>query len=173
MKVGKHWTYQVRAGFDRRVAEVRVLRPLTVASVDGFELVGPLGVSRVAWKQGTLVADSTVNAQFSPPIPLLVPSSDLAKDVAKQVATWHGRVVVLGKVRPASAILTERTDKVEQGSQKVSAILATLTVTLQNPGSKIELLSWYREGTGLVQQEQRTRGNRIVQLQLLDSGGGD
>ena len=49
MKTGKHWTYQVRAGFDRRVETIKVLRPLTVASVDGYEIASPLGISRLAW----------------------------------------------------------------------------------------------------------------------------
>jgi len=168
MKVGRHWTYQVRAGFDRRVGAVKVLRPLPVASVDGFELAGPMGVSRLAWKHGTLLADSTVNAEFSPPLPLLVPSADLTKD-PRRVATWHGRVVSLGKERPGNAVLTEKTDKIEVGTQKVATILAT--VSLRTPSGQIELESWYQEGVGLVQQEQRTNGARIVQLQLLDHGG--
>ena len=43
MRVGRHWTYQVRTGFDRRVEEIKVVRELTVASSDGYELAGPLG----------------------------------------------------------------------------------------------------------------------------------
>lgn len=168
MKTGKHWTYQVRAGFDRRVAEVKVLRPLTVASLDGFELAGPLGVSRLAWSGGTLLAESTVNARFSPPLPILEPSVDLTKELPRYVAKWHGRVIVLGKERPGSAVLTERTDKIDVGSRKVSTILAIVNLTI--PNGKIELESWYEEGVGLVQQEQRTNGTRIVQLQLLDHG---
>ncbi len=168
MRVGKHWTYQVRAGFDRRVEPVRVIRSLPVDSVNGFELGGPLGQSRLAWKHGTLYADSAVNARFSPPIPLLIPGVEITKDVPRRVATWHGRVISLGKERPGSAVLTERTEKILVGTQKVQTILAT--VTLQIPGGKIELESWYQDGVGLVQQEQRTNGVRIVQLQLLDHG---
>lgn len=168
MKSGKHWTYQVRAGFDRRVETIRVLRPLTVASVDGFELAGPLGLSRLAWVGNTLVTESAVNAHFSPPLPILMPGVELTKDLPRRVATWHGRVVALGKERPGSAVLTERIDKIEVGSRKASTILATLTLTI--PNGKIELESWYEEGTGIVQQEQRTNGARIVQLLLLDHG---
>jgi len=166
MKVGKQWNYQVRAGFDRRIEPITVRRQITVASADGYELAGPLGLSRVAWKHGSLVAESTVNARFFPPIPLLVPGVELTKEIPKQVAVWHGRVVVLGKENPASATLTERNDKVDLGTRKVNAILATLT--LKMPRGKIQLDSWYQEGVGLIQQEQRTGGIRIVQLQLLD-----
>jgi hypothetical protein len=168
MKVGKHWTYQIRAGFDRRVEPVKILRPLTVASVDGFEFVSPMGVSRLAWVGNTLVAESTVNAHFSPPLPMLVPSADLNKDNPKRIAKWHGRVVTLGKEHPGSAVLTEKTDKIDVRSRKVNTILATVTLT--TPNGTIQLDSWYEEGIGLVQQEQRTNRARIVQLQLLDHG---
>ncbi len=87
--VGKTWTYRVQAGFDHRIESIRVMRALSVASVEGFELAGPLGVSRIAWKHGTLVADSTVNARFLPAVPLLVPGADIGKDLPKQVAVWH------------------------------------------------------------------------------------
>jgi len=169
MKVGRHWTYQVRAGFDRKVESLQVIRPLTVASADGFELSGPLGVSRLAWKHGTLYADSAANAGFNPPLPMLVPGVDLAKEIPRQVAVWHGRVIVMGKEQPGSAVLTERTESLDLGARKVPTILATLQ--MQVPGGKIELRSWYQEGIGLVQQEQRTNGARIVQLQQLDRGG--
>ena len=87
----------------------------------------------------------------------------------RRVATWHGRVVSLGKERPGSAVLTERFDKeIDVGTRKASIILATVTLTI--PNGRIELDSWYEDGLGLVQQEQRTNGARIVQLQLLDHG---
>src|SRR5471030_2951975 len=104
MKIGKHWTYQIRAGFDRRVETIKVLRPLTVASVDGFELASPLGISRLAWVGNTLMAESTANARFSPPLPILMPGVELNKDVPRRVATWHGRVITLGKEHPGSAV---------------------------------------------------------------------
>jgi limonene-1,2-epoxide hydrolase len=75
----------------------------------------------------------------------------------------------MGKERPGSAVLTERLDRVELGTRKVTAILATLSLRI--PNGKIELESWYQDGVGLIQQEQRTNGARIVQLQLLEKGG--
>ena len=165
MEVGKTWTYQVTGEFDRHIAPIKVSQEVTVASRNGFELAGPLGASRLAWKSGTLVAESTVNARFVPEIPLLIPGVDLVKDHPKQVATWHGRVTVLGKEHPASAVLTEQPDTVDLSTRKVQTILATLKVRL--PGGLIELDSWYQQGVGLVQQEQRTKGTRIVQLVLI------
>lgn len=166
MRVGKTWTYQVRAGFDRRIETVKVVRALTVASADGFELAGPSGVSRLAWKHGTLYADSTANASFSPPVPLIVLGQDISKEPPKQVATWHGRIVTLGQERACGGVLTEHMDTVDLGTRKVSAMLSTLTLT--TPSGYIELESWFQEGVGLIQQDQRTNGVRVVQLQLLD-----
>ena len=165
MKVNKRWTYRVTAGFDRHTVPIRVVREVTVASTRGYELASTLGVSRIAWKGGRLVADSMVNAQFSPPIPLLIPGLELEKNKVKTAASWHGRVYVLGRELPASAILTQQNDTVDSGTHKVSTILATLTVRL--PSGVLELESWYQSGVGLVQQEQRTNGTRIVQLTLL------
>ena len=174
MKVGKHWTYQVRAGFDRRVEPVKVLRPLAVASSAGFELTGPLGVSRLAWKKGILLAESTVSVQFIPPVPILVTGADLSKEKNKskpveyRVATWHGRVIVIGKERPGSAVLTERNEVIDFGSRKVPTILATLSLKVGL--NEIVLKSWFQQGVGLIQQEQRTNGARVIQLQMLGHG---
>ena len=168
MKVGQHWTYQVRTAFDVNVQPIKVLRPLPVASAPGYELTGPLGVSRIAWRNGTLYADSTVNAQFIPPLPLLVPAVERTKDDDKKVLTWHGRVIVLGKERPGSATLYERNATIEFGTRKVPTILSTLDIRI--PGGKIGLQSWYQQGVGLIRQEQRTNGTRVVQLQMLGHG---
>ena len=165
MQVNKKWTYRVRAGFERHTIPIRVVRELTVASTTGYELASPLGVSRIAWKSGKLVADSTVNAQFIPPIPLLVPGAKLDSKKVKQVETWHGRIIALGQEKPASAVLIEQLDTVDFGTRKVNAILATLTIRI--PNGVLELQSWYQSGVGLIQQEQRTNGTRIVQLSLV------
>jgi len=176
MKVGKHWTYQVRSNFETRVEPIKVLRPMAVASASGYELVGPLGVSRLAWKNGTLYADSTVDVQFLPPIPLLVPGADLARDKErdsdkvkdKVVATWVGTLVVKDKKRSGNAELAERTETIDLGTRKVPTIRTTLTIHLR--GGTIALQSWYQQGTGLVRQEQRTNGTRIVHLEMLGHG---
>lgn len=165
LKVHHVWTYRVRAGFERHTVPVRVAREVAVASTSGYELSSPLGISRIAWHSGRLVADSMVNSRFVPPIPLLIPDVEMPKDRPLQVAIWHGRVYALGVEHPASAVLTEQYDTVDLGTKKVPTILATLELRL--PSGKIELRSWYQSGVGLVQQEQRTNKTRIVQLTLV------
>jgi len=169
MKVGKSWTYRVRAGFERHTVPIRVAREVTVASTTGYELASPLGVSRIAWKSGRLVGESMANARFEPAVPLLFPNVQFEKNHPKQVATWHGRLLTLGVEREANATLVEQNDSVEIGTRKVPAILATLTVRLPSGlrPAVLELASWYQAGVGLVQQEQRTNGTRIVQLTLV------
>ncbi len=179
MKVGQHWTYEVRSGFDIRVESIKVLRPLTVAGADGFELSGPLGVSRLAWRGDELWADRSANVQFVPSLLLFRPSVDLSVDKSKkddpiyqrygaEVGQWEGKVIVMGHERTASAKLYERQESVEIKARKVSAILATLKLTIDR--HDVELKSWYQQGVGLVQQEQRTGVTRVVRLELKSHG---
>ncbi len=158
------WTYRARTVFERHTVPIRVTRAITVDGTSGFELAGPLGVSRIAWKSNRLIAESMVNARFVPPIPLLIPSSDL-KDAPRQVASWHGRTYSLGIERPSSATLTEQKETLDLGTRKIQTVLAI--VNLRLPTGVLEIKSWYQAGVGLVQQEQRTNGKRIIQLVLV------
>ncbi len=167
MKVGKSWTYRVRAGLNHRIETVKIVRELTVAAAPGYELAGPSGSSRLAWKGRTLVAECTANGTYAPPLPLLVADADLSHDVPLQVATWHGLMTVRGQPRDASGYLSEKMDVVDFGTRRVSALLATLTMDVDGAKGPVELKSWYQEGVGLIQQEQRTNKVRVVQLQLI------
>lgn len=159
LEVGREVSYVVRTGFTSTVEPVRVARRLPVAGVRGAELVGPMGASRLAWREGVLYADSTVNGRFSPPLPLL------AEDGKQR--TWHGRLETLGQEQPASAILKHEKETLRLGSRRVATTLAKVVLDLPDSKGTIELDSWYQPGTGLVQQEQRTNGRRVLQLQLL------
>lgn len=191
MKAGKHWKYNVRTGLGSQVVQVKVLRPLAVASTQGYELTGPLGTSRLGWRDGTLYADRTSNGQFEPPLPLLVPGLQRTKEEQKRIdeqrrkqkkgqfikkedliedkpaAHWTGYVKVLGKVRHASADLTEVADTSTVGVRSVPTIHASIHLTFDNSDRYIVLESWYQQGVGLVEQDQRTSDAFVVQLQLL------
>lgn len=157
LEVGRSTSYVVKFGFNSRVEPVKIVRKIAVAGTEGYELTGALGVSRVAWKDGVLFADRAVNATFEPSLPLLTEDG--------KERTWHGRVVAMGNVNAASARLKQEDSTVDIGGRKVKTTLATLTV--QMPKGKIELASWYAPGTGLVQQEQRTNGERVIQIQMV------
>jgi hypothetical protein len=157
LEPGSATTYVARFGFDARVEPIRIGRRISVAGVEGYELTGPLGVSRLGWREDVLYADQAANAWFSPSLPML------AED--EKPRSWHGRLTAMGRTQPASAKLEHRKAKVEIGSRKIQATLAVLTVKL--PTGVLELESWYAPGIGLVQQEQRTNGNRLIQLQMV------
>jgi len=157
LAVGRSTTYVVKFGFDSRVEPVKVTREVSVAGVDGYELAGPLGVSRLGWGRDVLYADQAVNASFEPSLPIL------AEDGKDRV--WHGRVVSMGKTNPATATLKHDKSSVVIGGRKLDTTLAVLIISV--PGGKIELDSWYAPEIGLVQQEQRTNDVRVVQLQMV------
>ena len=163
MPLSPEWTgtYVVRFGFMERVEPVSVTRRLSVADMPGYELAGPLGVSRLAWRDGVLYADETANAFFTPPIPLLAEDGQPRK--------WHGTVISMGKSHEATAELVQSNDKernrVDIGGRIVPATLATLT--LQLGAQAVVLESWYQPGTGLVQQVQRTNRKQVTQLQIV------
>ena len=159
LKPGHEITYLVRTGLAARVEPVRVVRSLPVAGVNGAELSGPLGTSRLAWKDGVLVADSTTHGRFSPPLPLM---SNDGKD-----RVWDGHVETLGRVQPGHAKLTQTKETLSLGSRRIFTTKATLTLELPESNGRIELVSWFQPTVGLVQQEQRTNGQLVLQLQLL------
>ncbi|MDR3689610.1 MAG: hypothetical protein P4L46_09555 [Fimbriimonas sp.] len=174
MKVNRTWTYRIHAGFERHTVPVRVSRQINVAATDGFELASTFGVSRLAWKSNCLVAESTANCRFSPPVPMLYPRVTFVKGRPKAMPNWHGRIQVMGIERPASATLIESPAALELGLRKVQTVHSLLTITLpevNDPGylrpAKMELDSWYQSGVGLVQQEQRTNDNLVVQLTIV------
>src|SRR5579884_3774900 len=77
LAVGRTWTYMVDSEFGtQRLEEVKVLRQVPVGDVTGYELGGEMGESRLAWKDGVLLAQQLPNATFNPPIPLVVAGAD-------------------------------------------------------------------------------------------------
>jgi len=114
LEVGKTWTYHVRAGLAITVEDVKVMRRLAVAGTVGYEVGGHLGFSRLAWKNGVLMADSLPNTRFSPPMPMLVPGdfrtvreADALKATVRRrpVQSWQGFVETMGRSEPAKAEL--------------------------------------------------------------------
>jgi len=150
-------TYRVHYKFDTWVEPLRVERKVSVANTSGYELSGPFGISRLAWRDGVLFADQTANAFFEPSVPLLLENG--------KKRHWEGTIRSLGVERRATAELTQVNTPLEISGRKLDTVLSTLTVT--TPTGVIELDSWFSAGTGLVQQEQRTNGQRVIQLQLV------
>jgi hypothetical protein len=157
LEVGTAWTYTVRSGFDTFVEPIKIVRTVPVAGVDGVELAGPLGVSRLGWRKGVLFADSTVNANFTPPLPIYAIDGKDGK--------WGGSMGSMGKRQKCTATLHHEDAKLQIGGRNVSTRLST--VTIKTARTDIELKTWFQPKVGIVQQEQRTAGKLDVAIQLL------
>jgi hypothetical protein len=163
LAAGKKWTYHAHYGIqDQRVESVLATREVAVGDGDGFELSGPMGTSRLGWNGHTLVADEAANAFFSPSIPLLT-------DDGRPPAPWAGQIRVNGHTYDAKSDLVQSPKPVKMtvSGQNFSTRAAKLTVYLLPNRGKIVLDSWFQPGVGLVQQEQRTNDDLVVQIQLV------
>lgn len=158
LELGRTWTYQVRGKFSRFVEPVTVSRRMSVAGGVGYEVSGPLGRSRLAWKGNRLVADRLNDSRFEPPLPLLIPGYDGTEK-------WHGRMSFMGKVSPAATTLVQKAEEVKIGTRKYTTVAATLT--LRCDGRRIELTSWYSPGIGIIRQTQWTNGLEDFSIELL------
>jgi len=174
LEVGKTWTYHVRAGLASTVDDVRVTRRMAVAGAAGCEVGGPLGLSRIAWRGGTLVADSLPNTRFDPPLPLLAPGDPATireadgargRSPRRPARSWSGRVETMGKTCAGSANLYQEEASVTLGARQYPALKATLRLVAG--AHKIELVTWYVDGMGPLRQEQQTNGLQDVSMEYL------
>src|SRR5580658_8406313 len=113
LQVGKSWTYRIVSGLDSRVESVKVVRPVAVDGVEGVEINGPLGISRLAWNRNSLVAESTGSLRFRPALPLL------ARDQASQ--RWTGWVTWLGRDVAATAQTTQKPRSLTLNSRSIDS----------------------------------------------------
>ncbi|HEY3781580.1 MAG TPA: hypothetical protein VGL56_10880 [Fimbriimonadaceae bacterium] len=160
LKLHEQWTYTVKNSFSTRVQKVAVARQIPVALTTGYELDGPMGISRLAWRDGTLYAEALPNTRIYKPIPLLV-----AK-VGPATLHWSGEVQTLAGNQKAEATMVQVPDSIELGARKLDTVRSNLTVKL--PNKTVELDTWYAKGIGPVKQDERTNGNLDVHVELLD-----
>ncbi|RYG35130.1 hypothetical protein EON81_13635 [bacterium] len=159
LEEGRSWTYSIRAGFEVAVEQVKVVRPISVAGAAGMELVGPLGISRMAWKDGVLYASQSAGARFTPALPIFVPPG--------RTVTYHGRMeTARGRVPTSGTIKSVEGQTVNLGAREFSTTRTTVVLKAGEDG--IELITWFAAGVGIVQQEQRT--NNVLDLQLQLTG---
>ncbi|RYG47675.1 hypothetical protein EON79_06690 [bacterium] len=158
LEEGRSWTYNFRGAFESAVEQVKTVRPVSVAGAAGMELVGPLGISRMAWKNGVLYVSQTSGARFTPALPLFVPPG-------KKVA-YHGRMETSRGRFPASGtIVTVEGQTINLGAREYGTTRSTVTLKAGEDG--VELITWFAPGVGIVQQEQRTNTVLDLQLQLV------
>jgi hypothetical protein len=159
LKVGNQWSYMVVTDFSQGVQTVKCQKSVPVAGTKGYELSGPMGISRLAWKGNTLYATALPNARLYKAIPMLIANDP------KATTTWHGQLQNLGVMQKAEATLTQSTDMIDVGSKKFDTIKATLTV--KSAGKDIVVETWYAKGVGPIRQTQRTGDKLNVKVDLL------
>ena len=159
LEVGKIWTYQIRVGMDKRVEPVKVSRETPVDGVNGYELKGLLGDSRLAWKNGQLITDSGAHGRLRPHLPLL--------DINKDHLTWHGSITTISAPRPAYAKILRTEEKAFFWNNRKTRVTRS-TVILTLPDKEITLDTWFLKGVGIVKQEQRTGIRLDTTMTLVD-----
>lgn len=157
MRVGTSITYVVTHGLQRFVEPVKVTSSLPIMGRTGYEFTGPMGVSRLVWKDGVLYASQAANARFYPPIPLVTLDGKGRK--------WQGRLESLDTVADATAELNQKAEKLSLGPRQISTTRSVLTVTMSR--GSIELTTWFQSGVGIVQQEQRTGAELVLRMEML------
>lgn len=161
LSINRKAVYRVHYGLISFDEPLVVSKEVAVAGQSGFELSGPMGVSRVAWRNQVLYADQAVNAWFQPSLPILT-EGPTAKP-------WHGRIVSMGITHPASATLEMAEEKIKFGDKEHTTKRATLKVKMDT--ARIELVTWYEAGVGMVRQDQTTKehgvDHEVVRIELL------
>lgn len=161
LTVGKHWDYRFRWGVQREMGRVEVVRETPLGSGKGWELRGPMGVSRLGYEGANLVADQLGGAFLTPPLPIGIP--------VKTKEVWSGWVTSPEGRKPAKAIVSAASAKLKVGGR--TRTLNRTVVTMRVGGHAIELATWYAPGDGIVQQEQRTDENLDLALERVAGGG--
>ncbi|MBW7929290.1 MAG: hypothetical protein H3C58_14635 [Fimbriimonadaceae bacterium] len=156
LREGWSGTYQVTGAFLPQVEDIKVVRRSTVAGEPGWVLGGALGESRLAWKDGVLVAEQLAGTWYAPPLPILRSTSGDEE--------WRGVAVTLGKAKAISGTLIQRDEKVEFADKKTPSTHVVLD--LAEPGAKIEIQIWYAKGLGPIRWEHR-RNTALVQKAVL------
>lgn len=157
LSVGRKWDYRFRWGLEREMGRIEVVREVPVAGGTGWELRGPMGVSRLGYVGDRLVADQLGGAFLSPSLPIGVP--------VKSTVLWRGWVVSPDGRQPAKATI-----KAEEKSLKIQGRERNLNrtvVTMRVGGRAVELATWYAPGDGIVQQEQRTNEKLVLALERV------
>lgn len=149
------WKYTVQGEFDTFPDTVKTVGRVPVGQVEGFELVGGMGVSRLAWQGDTLLASELAGQRFHPPIPLLAPTA----------LDWTGTWESGGKAKPANAKFSWKPTETTVSGRKTKALESVLKFVAN--GRTTVLTTWFVEGIGIYRQEQRTDDRRDRRLDYL------
>lgn len=149
------WKYAVQGDFDTFPDTVIVTGRVPVSDVEGFELAGAMGVSRLGWRGGNLVASELGGQRFDPPITIL----------SQSPVSWAGTWETAGKPRQAKADLTTSTTQTTVAGKKTKALESVLT--FHAGGKTTTLTTVFVQGIGIFSQEQRSGDRRERRIDYL------
>lgn len=150
LEAGMQWTYSVRSGLSSRVEQLRVAMSVSVAGVQGWELSGPMGASRVAWRGNKLMLEEVPGTRFAPAVPILLGDPRTAK------WDWSGLVTTFGRATEGSGVIEQSPEQLTVAGRSFKTIRSTFSLDL--PGKQIVIVTWFAEGVGVLRQEQRANG---------------
>jgi len=159
LRMGMEWTYSSSNGFSPRIQEIKVTRRVPVAFTNGFELQGPTGITRLAWRGGTLYADAFPNTRIHNALPILVANDPHAS------VNWNGTLDTANFNRTATASLNQNPENIQVGTRRYDAIRAVVSLSTGN--DNYEMITWYAKGLGPIRQEQRTNGKLDYKVELI------
>ena len=159
LALGKTWNYSVNANFKTYNSQIKVTQRTGVADTEGYVLSGPMGESRLAWKDGQLVAEKLINTRFEPAIPLVVETD------GKVMRRWQGKAMGLWGTAQGTATLEQAPGQERIGGRVVKTTKTVLTLTL--PKSTVRLQTMFQAGGGILTQRQWIDGNLVLSLERL------
>jgi hypothetical protein len=166
---GARWNYAVFVPPQRYFDELKVGEPISVAGTNGFEVSSNMGVARLGWKNGILYASQTANARFEPALPLYTPTIRPKAEPGKSEPdeNYRGTLTAGGEtIRVTGRVFREeKLQAITANGVEYKAILCE--AALVGGGRRFNLKTWFVNGIGIVQQEQRINGRLLVQLQML------
>lgn len=159
LELGQSRTFHVEAEGIAAVEDLVVRRRTSVEGHPGYELAGPMGVSRLGWVGGRLVAEQLTDTTLSPPLPIL-----LARDGK---ADWEGVIVTVGTRRTGTATIEQGEDSMEVEGRLTKCRHVKIEMDLPDQTTIIEI--WYAPRIGPVRWEQYSGG--VLQFRANYDGG--
>jgi hypothetical protein len=153
------WNYTVRA-VKQYQDHVSYSGRVAVGLTNGYELKSDMGVLHLAWSGGSLITDQMAGSHMRPGLPLLTSSSG--------PTSWAGWIDSddRSEPEPAKATISCVHVKLDLHGTTVDTVRSNILIIL--PGKKIDLVSWFQPGLGLVRQEQQTNGKLDVMMEYLN-----
>lgn len=160
MREGRTWRYLMQQAAE--VVEVKCAERRQVGDAEGWLLTGLGGETILAW-DGCILRASRLGAMtFDPPIAVL--------QADKEKAAWNyqGKVTATSVPGRVSVAITQ--EPVELESQQGGKGLK-VTFAISIDGRKIDLVTTFAEGIGIVTQEQRNDGIGVSLVTLMSDRG--